>query len=916
MSDVRPGIRRLFTLGLRRKDLAADEMDEEVRFHLDARIERLVRAGRSPDEARAEAIRRLGANSLDEAVRVLQLSAREKERTIAWRERTSEIAQDLRYAARGLVRRPGFTLVALATLAIGIGANTALFGAVNALLLRPLPFREPERLMQISLTPPATAQSPTPSDEPWSWPKFTYFRDRQQSFSDVALWSDERFTLADGDAERVYGERVSARYLSTLGVQPLVGHDFPTSEDAAGGAPPLVLLSHAVWSRRFKADPTVIGRTMHIDDTSFEIVGVTPPNFRGLSGRAEVFVPVTTRSAEDLAEAWSLEYSQVARLKPGVTIGRARAETRVLGSRVYASTPMKEAAGTGGYTWSADARSLNDTRVAPVLRRSLLLLFGAVGFVLLIACVNLASLLLGRAAARGSEIAIRVAIGAGRGRLVRLLLTESMLLGMLGGVASLGVAWVGTRALSAVNPQTALSVQGLSGLGVVNFASIRLDASALLFTFVVSLLVGVLFGLVPALQSTRVSLQAQLKGGAAAPSSGRASRHVTSRRVLVVSEIALAMVLLAGAVLTLRSLYGRLRVDPGFDASNVLTVQLSISPQQVPRDSMPGFYAQLLDRLQALPGVTQAALADCPPLNGGCNETIITFPGRPPVVRETAPGIGVHTTTRGWFQAMRIPLKRGRIYSDADRLGTEKVLVINEAAAHRFWPNEDPIGKQAAVMQGGFHTGATVIGIVGDVRFGTIDSLPQPDAFMSYEQSPRSSMMIFLRTSVDPNSLAAAVRAAVSALSPSYPVYDVRTMASRVAAATSQARLSAVLFSLFAVMALSLAVVGVYGVMSFAVAQRTREIGIRMALGANRSTVRRLVLGEGLAMTAAGAAVGIAAATVLSRLLQATLFDVSPSDPVTYVVILIVVTLAALLASWLPARRAATIAPAEALRGS
>ncbi|MFN8582802.1 MAG: ABC transporter permease [Gemmatimonadaceae bacterium] len=441
---------------------------------------------------------------------------------MSFREWIAEVAQDTRYAARGLLNRPGFTIVAVLTLAVGIGANTAIFSAINALVLRPLPFTQPEQLMDVYEVGPAEPGGGGPDNQhaPWSWPKFTLYRDAQRSFRDVALWSDEQFTLTSGESERVYGETVSARYLATLGIRPAIGRDFPAEEDAQGGAPPMVIISHALWSRRFNLDPAAIGRTVDILGTPYEVVGVLPETFRGLSGRADVLVPITTRGADDIAEPWSLEFSMIGRLAPGTSPTQAQSEAKLLGQRVYEATPMRanQIGSAASAAWSAGARTLDETRVSPTIRRSLFILAGAVGFVLLIACVNLANLLLGRSATRRREIAVRLAIGAGRGRLVRLLLTESFLLAMVGALASLAVAYAGTAALAAANPQAALASQNLAGLGVVSFAAIRLDPPALLFTAGIAVAVGMLFGLVPALQSTSAALQTELRQvGEAAP---------------------------------------------------------------------------------------------------------------------------------------------------------------------------------------------------------------------------------------------------------------------------------------------------------------------------------------------------------------------------------------------------------------
>jgi predicted permease len=424
----------------------------------------------------------------------------------------------------------------------------------------------------------------------------------------------------------------------------------------------------------------------------------------------------------------------------------------------------------------------------------------------------------------------------------------------------------------------------------------------------------VLFGLVPALQATNPRLQLQLKAGEDVPLASGRLRAVTSRRALVVAEVALAIVLLAGAGLMLRSLDRLLGVDTGFNPRHVVTMRLNVPPAEVPRDSLAGFYDELLARVRGLPGVTHAGLADCPPLAGGCNGTKIAFPDRAAGPADESSDIGVHWVTPGWFRTMEIPLKSGRLFTESDRVGTPRVLLISEGAARKYWPNENPIGKRAAVFQGGFHEGATVIGVVGDVRFGTIDSLPVPDAYISYLQSPRGRMMVFARTSNDPMTLIGVARETVRELSPRYPAFDVRTMASRVAVASTQARLSAWLLALFAGTALVLAVMGIYGVMSFAVAQRTREIGVRIALGASRRNVLTLVVREGVTLAALGIALGMTGAFALSRVLTSLLYGVSTTDPVTYGVVIGLLAIAALVASWLPARRAARVQPTEALR--
>ena len=900
----------MFRLAVRRPDIIHGDMDEELQFHFEERVEHFVARGMTRDAARAEALRRLGGD-LHETQERLQHSADRRERTMAMNERIEELMQDVRYAARGLVRRPGFTTIAILTLAVGIGANTAIFSAVNALMFRPLPFREPAQLMNVSAYAPPQNGRPGRYNLPWSWMKYRTFAGVQQQFQDHALWAPGNFSLTGEDAERMAGEWVSSRYLTTLGVPPAMGRGIDADGDEGYDARKVVMISDEFWKRRYNADPKIVGKTIPLDGKPFEIIGVLPQGFNGLSGLGEVFVPITTRNEDDLGpkSAWSHEFQLVARLKPGVPPAQASAMAAAWADAITAAWPPPEA----GISRGVRAEPLDAGRVSPVVRRSLYVLLAAVGLVLLIACVNLANLLLGRAAARRQEISIRLALGAGRARLVRLLMTESLLLATLGGAASVAVASMGTRALAAANPAETLRVQNISGLGVSGFSSIHLDITALIFTLLVSVCVGFMFGLVPALQATRPSMAHDMKSGASGRAGG--ARHiVTSRHALVVTEVALAIVLLAGSGLMIRSLGKLLQVNPGFDSDGLLTLRLTMSRGTIVRDSLPAFYDRLTAQLGALPGVTGVALADSPPLAGGGNVTIITFPDRPPVPQSESPDIGVHWITPSWFGVMRVPLKRGRLFNDDDRLGAPKSIVISETAANKFWPGEDPIGKHAGIFQGGFEDGATVVGVIGDVRYHTIDSLPRPDVYMPYAQSPAARMMIFVRTARDPLSLAAAARRTVGALVPGTPVFDIKTMASRTEVATAQARFSAVLLGLFAATALALAVIGIYGVMSFMVVQRTREIGIRMALGAERAQVQRLVIREGLWLAGTGTLVGVVAAFGLTRALRSMLFDITPGDPATYISIVVVLAVAAAFASWIPARRASRVQPTEALR--
>jgi predicted permease len=558
----------------------------------------------------------------------------------------------------------------------------------------------------------------------------------------------------------------------------------------------------------------------------------------------------------------------------------------------------------------AAARPLDDARVAPQVRRSVVVLFGAVAFVLLIACVNVANLLVGRADSRRREIAIRLAIGAGRGRLVRLLLIESLLLAIAGGALGVVVAWLGVHTMAAANPAAVELRAGVVGLGIIGLDSIHLDIQALVFTLGLTLSVGIVFGLAPAISATNPSLSVALKSGR------NGARRVQARWLLVVAEVALSVVLLAGSGLMIRSLTKLLEIDPGFDGTNVLTASLALPGGAIKRDSLPVFYTQLLDRASALPGVTAASLGSSTPLVGGTSNTKINFLDRPAVEFSLMPYVSGVWATASWFDVLRVPLKSGRMFASTDRAGAPSVVLVSEAGARKFWPGESPIGKRVAIGMGGFdeaHGGAEVIGVVGDVHTRP-DSLPGPTLYLPYAQSPQSRIILFIRTAVEPTSLTVPLRAVVHEMAPAYPLYDVQTMAARTATATASARFSSALLGLFSIIALALAAVGIYGVMAMLVGQRAKEIGIRMAVGADARTIVAMVVGQGLRVTAIGTAIGLVFAVVVTRFLRTLLFDVSTTDPPSYVLATLVFGAAAALASWIPARRAARVDPLVTLR--
>ncbi|HEX8944225.1 MAG TPA: ABC transporter permease [Gemmatimonadaceae bacterium] len=900
-----PSVRRLFRLPLRTTAAIHADVDDELESLIASRVDYLIARGMSPAGARAEALRRLGA-SLDDARHLLHQSADHREHRMQFSEFVESVWQDVRYAARGLARRPAFTVVAVATLAIGVGGTTAIFSAVDALLLRPLPYPHPDELMKVSLVTPPRPSSPPIDDMVWSYPKFRVFRDAQRVFRDLALYVSSQVTITSGDIDRVPIEYVGATYLRTLGVTPMRGRDFDLANDAPATARREAIITYSLWQHRFDADPAIVGRTMDVDRVPYTIIGVAPQDFRGLSGQAQFFLPITTLPTEELEQAQSHSYWLVARLARGETREQAEAATRALGTRVSDALPDP----FNKAKWGAKASPLDGARLAPSIRRSLLVLFGAVALVLLIACVNVANLLLGRASTRRREIAVRVAIGAGRRRLVRLLVTESVLLALVGAVASVLVAWLGVRALGLIDPATTLRMHRDSGVGVIAFSSITLDWRALAFALGVSLAVGLLFGLVPALGSTHASLDDALRGDGR---SGGVAGASLGRRGLVVAEVTLALVLLAGSGLMLRSLTKLLGTDPGFDARNVITFRVAFAPGEVIRDSMPGFYTELLDRVRAVPGVSDVAINSCAPLSGGCNLTTLELldrPAEPNPMRR--PLVGVHWASPSWFETMGVRLERGRLFTAADRIGAQKVTVVNDVAAARFWPGADPLGKMASIGQGGMDS-AIVVGVVRGVRQNP-DSMPRPEVYVPYAQSPRAGMIVFVRSARDAATLGPELRRAVHDAAPRLPLYDMQTMDARAAGATAQARFRALLLGLFAATALVLAIVGIYGVMSLSVTSRWRELGIRAALGADRSRMLRLIVGEGLSLVAAGTAIGLVGALAATRVLSAFLFGVSPSDPVTYGLVTVVLAAAAVLASWIPARRASRVDPVVALR--
>ena len=802
--------------------------------------------------------------------------------------------RDLRLAARSLRRNPGFTTLATLSLAVGIGATTAVFSVIDATLLRPLPFREPDRLMSVVLRVPRDEPG-TVIDMTWSYPKFMAFAREQQLFDRVGLYITESVTAGGTDgAERIPGEAISAGYLDVLGIRPVLGPGVRWSDDGVP-AEPAVLVGQGFWRRRFAGDRAAIGQAIELDGRRFTVAGVLPAGFRGLSGHADIFVPIPlVRSASSVAQAGAHQYSMVAHLRPGTTVAQAREGMARWGTELAARFSST------GSDWGARAYTLDETRLDPRVRQAVAVVAAAVVIVLLITCANVAGLLLARGARRRREVAVRLAIGARRGHLVRQLLTESALLAVVGAVASLAVAWAGVRALAAIAPAGAQEFAGafaddVSGLTAVGLQSVRIDTTALLFTAAVALATPLLFGLAPALRGARADLGDAMRVGATSEPAFGGVRRLTGRGVLVVAEVALAFVLLVSSGLLVRSLAKLFDTGIGADAAPVLTARVSLPSQRASADSLGLLWPQLLEHVSAIPGVVGAGLASCAPVSTECEGTSIGVgPG-------SEVPVGLLGASPGYFEALGVPLRGGRTFTSADRRGMRRSVVVNERAARTYWPGTTPVGRVAVV----FGDTATVVGVVGDVRYDRMEEVPRPAIYLAYAQRPMRNAVLFVRTTARPMQLAGAVRQAIHALDPGDAVYDVKAMTDRMGDATARTRFAAIVLATFAVVALTLAMLGVYGVLSLAVEQRTRELGVRMALGATSGRVQGMLLGQGVGLALLGGVSGLVSAIGAARLLGSLVYGVSALDPSTYVVIAALTLVTAALASVVPARRAA-----------
>ena len=861
------------------------DLEEEMQAHLELEAEENRRHGMAAGEARRAAERQFGNSTL------LKETSRATWRWLRW----DELVRDLRYGLRTLRRSPGFAAVAMATLALSVGANIAVFTVIYKVVLRPVEYRDMGRLMDVHLILTEQRRGTIPMS--WSYPKFQELVRFNRSFDALAAFQDLEFTLGGvAIPEHVTGEIVSAQYFRMIGIAAQLGRVFVDQEDQAASAP-VVLLSDTLWRGAFGGDPGVLGRAIRVDGLPVTVAGVLPPGFKGESGLADMWAPMSAylrqypnpgRGGHNLLA--------IGRCKPGVSPRQADEDVRQLVARMERQIPTSP---HGGDKWSGGARPLLDARVDPALRKSLWILQGATLFVLLIGCVNLANLMLGRGTARRRELAIRLALGTNRGALVRQMLVEPILLALGGGAGGLLLAGWGLHLVGTVLPADRGFEFGYQRF--IHPATFRLGLPLMAVGMLLALATGILFGLAPAWQTARTDVNEGLRGGL----EGRGPHGFRFRNALVVAQMALALVLLAGADLMIRSFSALLATNFGAETHRIVT--LTAQPSVRADAARRAFFLEFERRAAALPGVEAAALTHGLPAYGPDLGTTLHVEGR-----EDAVDTGDFMVSPAFFRLFRVPIVAGRAFDQRDGPDSPPVVVISESAAHRFFPGKNPVGLHMEYPQMGRRQ-AEVVGVAGDVKFGPPRAPDRPVVYCSVLQN-RMGGYLAVRTAGDPRAFAAALRGLAHALDPEAPVYDIRTMEEIAAAATWRERLAAVLLGVMAALSLTLAAVGIYGVFSYSVAARTRDFGVRIALGATRVDILAKVLRECVALSAVALLAGLPAARLLSHLLAGQLFHVSAANPLSYAVTAGLLVAVALLACILPARRATRIDPVVALR--
>jgi putative ABC transport system permease protein len=904
-AEIRPWLADLHLAPMREAAIV-----EELAQYIEDYYAELLAGGACEAEAYEQARAELrGGEFLTRELRRMERQVPQEPIVLGTNRRTNTLAdlwQDLRYGARMLMKNPGFTMVAVITLALGIGANTAIFSVVNAVLLRPLPYPEPGRLTQARETDLGRGGM----DVAASMPDYREWRKRNQSFSHLAAYFTNNYNISgDEEPEQVVGARVDTDFFTLLGVNPAQGRGF-SGEEGVFGKHRVVVLSDALWRRRFGDGARLDGQTIRLSGESFTVIGVAPRGFRFPANDVALWTPLALADNDPFNTRGVYWLNVIGRLKAGVTPEQAQNDL------VNIHRQLDREKITSGH--SARVEALAEATVGNA-RRTLWVLLGAVGCILLIACVNVANLLLARASARASEMAVRAAIGAGRSRLVRQLLTESLLIGLLGAVAGLAMAWWGVEALLRLEPD------------LPRFDTVKVDGRALGFTLGLALGASLLFGLLPALRSSGAGLSAAIKGG------GRGgTRNHRLLGGLVVAEIAIAMVLLAGAGLMINSLLRLQRVDPGYETEKILTMRLALPVAKYPTsrpEQIVGFYRQLAERVKALPGALNAGVTTALPLAGGGVGRLFTREDRPaPKSMSEIPVTQTRLVSADYFDTLGMRLVNGRFLSERDAPNGLPVAVINETAANRFWPGENPIGKvfklgppeemlQAGIRPPGFRfIRWTVVGVVKDVKQQGLSQPSGPEIYTLPQQGRADEggaplvMYLAVRALNNPTALTVAIRRQTQELDKEQPIADVATMEERRVDSLLRTRFNTLLLTIFAAVALTLAVVGVYGVMSYSLAERTREIGVRVALGAQRRDVIALIVKRGMAVALSGALIGLCGAIAVTRLMTGLLYEVSATDPLTLSVVMGVLVAAAALACYLPARRAMKVDPMIALR--